>query len=63
MLDLVARQIVELSHATASEENNLFGYCNYDGDDDDDDFDLMTMMFVTLPVRFAPLGMPMAISG
>ena len=41
-----------------------------DFDDDFDDFyddfydeDFVTMMFVTLPVRLAPLGMPMAISG
>ena len=37
-----------------------------DFDDFDDDFydeDFVTMMFVTLPVRLAPLGMPMAISG
>ena len=33
-------------------------------DDDDNCEDvLVTMMIATLPVRFAPLGIPMAISG
>ena len=34
-------------------------------DDDDINCDdvLVTMMIATLPVRFAPLGIPMAISG
>ena len=36
-------------------------YDDFEDDFDDDDF--VTMMFVTLPVRFAPLGIPMAISG
>ena len=36
-------------------------YDDFEDDFDDDDF--VTMMFVTLPVRLAPLGMPMAISG
>ena len=75
-MDLVSRQIVKLTHASTSEEYNLHGCSRYDyddfddfddfDDDFDDDFydeDFVTMMFVTLPVRLAPLGMPMAISG
>ena len=36
---------------------------NDDDDDNNCDDVLVTMMIATLPVRFAPLGIPMAISG